>query len=145
VLSALLIETALLAFRSSQVALAAFVRQLAYQDSVPQATADGAQEVWIYRMLNASAASIGFEASDPLGVGVTGGWSNLGTATASAFPGLASVPAGGANNGLRPIDSDRLAHRRPAGGHSIRILYLRSRTRECCLWGGRDLQPRWRW
>jgi hypothetical protein len=43
----------------------------------------------------ASAASITFEASDPIGVGVTGGWSNIGMATSSAFPGLASIPAGG--------------------------------------------------
>ena len=43
----------------------------------------------------ASMASINFEVSDPLGVGISGIWRSLGTATAASFPALSSIPAGG--------------------------------------------------
>ncbi len=43
----------------------------------------------------ALSASLVFEVSNPLGVGISGTWQMLGTATPAAFPALASIPAGG--------------------------------------------------
>ncbi|HEX6372024.1 MAG TPA: hypothetical protein VF006_24075 [Longimicrobium sp.] len=40
-------------------------------------------------------ARIVFEAADPLGMGISGTWREIGTAAPAAFPALASIPAGG--------------------------------------------------
>jgi hypothetical protein len=54
------------------VALAACTKQLAYQDAVPQATADGASETWKVRTLAATDTAGGGFAAEVLWVGTNG-------------------------------------------------------------------------
>ena len=76
---------------------------------------------------DAPATSAHFQVSSPLGVGVTGTWSSLGTAVCAGYP------RGQFGNGLCQMDARRQSHYRAKGCGAFRVSQLRAGGRRARL------------